>query len=106
MHGLEKDTIGGFNSMIEFEKKYGWQFLFLGTNMNAIDVALKSVRTCGVVDRLWKLKWKSVSKNHYVWFFSVRQAVVLIVDNQSPIINCFILETIKYKILVTLYKSH
>ena len=23
-------------------------------------------------------------------FFSVRQAVVLIVDNQSPIINCFI----------------
>ena len=52
MHGLEKDTIGGFNSMIEFEKKYGWQFLFLG----AIDVALKSVRTCGVVDRLWKLK--------------------------------------------------
>ena len=24
MHGLEKDTIGGFNSMIEFEKKYGW----------------------------------------------------------------------------------
>lgn len=56
MHGLEKDTIGGFNSMIEFEKKCGWQFLFLGTNMNAIDVALKSVRTCGVVDRLWKLK--------------------------------------------------
>jgi hypothetical protein len=38
--------------------------------------------------------------------FFVRQAVVLIVDNQSPIINCFILETIKYKILVTLYKSH
>ena len=38
--------------------------------------------------------------------FSVRQAVVLIVDNQLPIINCFILETIKYKILVTLYKSH
>lgn len=56
MHGLEKDTIGGFNSMIEFEKKNGWQFLFLGTNMNAIDVALKSVQTCGVVDRLWKLK--------------------------------------------------
>lgn len=41
MHGLEKDTIGGFNSMIEFEKKYGWQFLFLGTNMNAIDVPSK-----------------------------------------------------------------
>ena len=45
MHGLEKDTIGGFNSMIEFEKKYGWQFLFLGTNMNAIDVA-PSLEVC------------------------------------------------------------
>ena len=56
MHGLEKDTIGGFNSMIELVKKYGRQFLFLGTNMDVIDAAIKSVRTCGVVDRLWKLK--------------------------------------------------
>lgn len=56
MHGLEKDTIGGFNSMIELEKKYGRQFLFLGTNMDVIDAAIKSVRTCGVVDQLWKLK--------------------------------------------------
>lgn len=56
MHGLEKDTIGGFNSMIELEKKYGRQFLFLGTNMDVIDAAMKSVRTCGVVDQLWKLK--------------------------------------------------
>jgi hypothetical protein len=29
MHGLEKDTIGGFNSMIEFEKKYGGNSCFL-----------------------------------------------------------------------------
>lgn len=56
MHGLEKDTIGGFNSMIGLEKKYGRQFLFLGTNMDVIDAAIKSVRTCGVVDRLWKSK--------------------------------------------------
>lgn len=74
-------------SMIEFEKeKYGWEFLFLGANMDAIntarqygidedkavnyesdsfgtrlnyeaiDAAIKSVRTCGVVDKLWKEK--------------------------------------------------
>ena len=74
-------------SMIEFEKeKYGWEFLFLGANMDAIntarqygidrdkavnydsdpvgtrlnyeaiDAAIKSVRTCGVVDKLWKSK--------------------------------------------------
>ncbi|MGO5329183.1 hypothetical protein ACTQV6_02440 [Holdemanella porci] len=35
---------------------HGWQFLFLGTNMDVIDVVIKSVRTCGVVDGLWKLK--------------------------------------------------
>ena len=35
---------------------HGWQFLFLGTNMDVIDAAIKSVRTCGVVDKLWKSK--------------------------------------------------
>ena len=36
MSGLESDTIGGFNSMIERQKeKYGWEFLFLGANIDA-----------------------------------------------------------------------
>ena len=36
MSGLEKDTIGGFNSMIEKQKKrYDWEFLFLGANIDA-----------------------------------------------------------------------
>lgn len=57
MNGLERDTIGGFNSMIEKQKKaegealiftkvkqmierqkakYGWEFLFLGVNIDAV----------------------------------------------------------------------
>ena len=37
MAGLESDTIGGFNSMIEKQKeKYGWEFLFIGANIAAI----------------------------------------------------------------------
>ena len=74
-------------SMIEYEKeKYGWEFLFLAANIDAIntarqygidedkavnyesdplgtrlnyeaiDAAIESVRTCGVVDKLWKSK--------------------------------------------------
>ena len=34
MSGLEKDTIGGFNSMLGRQKeRYGWEFLFLGANI-------------------------------------------------------------------------
>ena len=40
MAGLEADTISGFNSMIARQKeKYGWEFLFLGANMDAIATA-------------------------------------------------------------------
>ena len=40
MSGLERDTIGGFNSMIERQKaKYGWEFLFLGANIDAVETA-------------------------------------------------------------------
>ena len=40
MSGLERDTIGGFNSMIEQQKeKYGWEFLFLGANIDAVETA-------------------------------------------------------------------
>ena len=72
MAGLEGDTIGGFNAMVEKQKKeegeallsavlfdndsevqrmvkheqekYGWEFLFLGANMDAISAA----RTFGI----------------------------------------------------------
>ena len=40
MSGLEKDTIGGFNSMLGRQKeRYGWEFLFLGANIDAIETA-------------------------------------------------------------------
>lgn len=40
MNGLEGDTIGGFNSMIERrKKKYGWEFMFLGANIDAVETA-------------------------------------------------------------------
>ena len=40
MGGLESDTIGGFNSMIERQKKkYGWEFIFMGANIDAVEVA-------------------------------------------------------------------
>ena len=40
MSGLESDTIGGFNAMIERQKeKYGWEFLFIGANIDAVETA-------------------------------------------------------------------
>jgi len=40
MGGLESDTIGGYNAMIERQKeKYGWEFIFLGANIDAVEVA-------------------------------------------------------------------
>ena len=40
MSGLEKDAIGGFNSMLGRQKeRYGWEFLFLGANIDAIETA-------------------------------------------------------------------
>lgn len=40
MSGLESDTIGGFNAMIERQnKKYGWEFLFIGANTDAVNTA-------------------------------------------------------------------
>ncbi len=40
MSGLESDTIGGFNAMIEKQKeKYGWEFLFIGANIDAVETA-------------------------------------------------------------------
>ena len=40
MAGLEADTISGFNSMIARQKeKYGWEFLFLGANIDAVETA-------------------------------------------------------------------
>ena len=56
-------------------------------------------------DTLHTIQYDTVLNRHSLYYVA-GTAVVLIVDNQSPIINCFILETIKYKILVTLYKSH
>ena len=42
MAGLEGDTIGGFNSMIERQKeKYGWEFLFIGANIDAVETAAR-----------------------------------------------------------------
>ena len=38
MSGLEKDTIGGFNSMLGRQKeRYGWEFLFLDMVLKAAD---------------------------------------------------------------------
>lgn len=40
MAGLESDTIGGFNAMIEKQKeKHGWEFLFIGANIDAVETA-------------------------------------------------------------------
>ena len=57
--------------------------------MDVIDVAIKSVRTCGVVDVLWKLKQKSVSKKHYKWFFSlwVRFVTIMISEKKARIMT-------------------
>ncbi len=42
MAGLEADTISGFNSMIARQKeKYGWEFLFLGANIDAAKEAAR-----------------------------------------------------------------
>ena len=42
MAGLERDTIGGFNSMIKKQKeKYGWEFLFIGANIDAVETAAR-----------------------------------------------------------------
>ena len=42
MAGLEDDTIGGFNAMIQGQKeKYGWEFLFLGANIDAAKEAAR-----------------------------------------------------------------
>lgn len=46
MAGLEADTISGFNSMIARQKeKYGWEFLFLGANIDAAKEAPASAST-------------------------------------------------------------
>lgn len=40
MAGLESDTIGGFNAMLKKQKKErGWEFLFLGANIDAVETA-------------------------------------------------------------------
>ncbi len=40
MAGLESDTIGGFNASIEIQKeKYGWEFLFIGANIDSVETA-------------------------------------------------------------------
>ncbi|WP_067726974.1 hypothetical protein [Oceanobacillus damuensis] len=40
MAGLEKDTIGGFNSMIKQQQEtYHWEFIFLGANIDAVKEA-------------------------------------------------------------------
>ena len=40
MGGLESDTIGGYNALLEKQKeKYGWEFLFIGANIDAIATA-------------------------------------------------------------------
>ncbi len=42
MAGLEADTISGFNSMIARQtEKYGWEFLFLGANIDAAKEAAR-----------------------------------------------------------------
>ena len=41
MEGLEDDTIGGFNFMMEKQKKYGWEFIFVGANIDAYAEAQK-----------------------------------------------------------------
>ena len=44
---LESDTIGGFNAMIEHQKKkYGWEFLFIGANIDAVETAARFGRYC------------------------------------------------------------
>lgn len=45
MAGLEDDTIGGYNALLAQQREqHGWEFIFLGANMDAIAAAAQ----CGI----------------------------------------------------------